>query len=313
MTQVERFVKLINNLKTLDFTVTEDLQQGRTKTTQSRKNIMKYMRMITNLFFCFKSEAAKIGIDINLTLDMFKMEHFTTFMDDIHVMAAQDDGGIKSGLKKNVGHLLKNVMKHIKGQHLLQGKKDKLVKIEEFKTLFDYYKKEIFDGAEYNCIKNRQENLRRPQYLPLDDDVRLRNYTLTEIAQMDDPYKILDMNEYPRLRDLVVARITLFNAKRGGEPSRLTIKEWNDAKDGVWLAETNKKKAKTSEELELFEINKLSYQSGKSVCHMLPTLIPKDSCKAIQKLTDPQIRQMAGVNPSNIYVLSSGFLGFKHK
>ncbi|VDI42668.1 Hypothetical predicted protein [Mytilus galloprovincialis] len=97
---LERFVKLINNLKTLDFTVTEDLQQGRTKTTQSRKNIMKYMRMIANLFFCFKSEAAKIGIDINLTLDMFKMEHFTTFMDAIHVMAAQDDGGIKSGLKK---------------------------------------------------------------------------------------------------------------------------------------------------------------------------------------------------------------------
>ncbi|XP_063419444.1 uncharacterized protein LOC134702479, partial [Mytilus trossulus] len=273
------------------------------KNPQNRKNIMKHMRMIANLFFCFKSEAAKIGIDINATLDMFKMEHFTTFMDAIHVMAAKDDGGMKSGLKKNVGHLLKNVIKHIKGQHLLQGKKDELVKIEEFKTLFDYYKKEIFDGAEYNCIKNRQENLRRPQYLPLDDDVRkLRNYTLTEIAQMDDPYKILDMNEYPRLRDLVVARITLFNAKRGGEPSRLTIKEWDDAKDGVWLAETHKKKAKTSEELELFEIYKLSYQSGKSVCHMLPTLIPKDSWKAIQKLTDPQIRQMAGVKPSNIYV-----------
>ncbi|CAC5403206.1 unnamed protein product [Mytilus coruscus] len=209
---------------------------------------------------------------------------------------------MKSGLKKTVGHLLKNVIRHIKGQHLLQGKKDELVKIEKFKTL-DYYRKEIFDGAEYNCIKNRQENHRRPQYLSLDDDVRrLRNYTLTGIAQMDDPYQILDMNEYPRLRDLVVARITLFNAKLGGEPSRLTIKEWNDAKDGVWLDETHKKKAKTSEELEYFEIYKLSYQSGKSVCHMLPTLIPKDSWKAIRKLTDPLIRQMAGVKPSNIYV-----------
>ncbi|XP_052065843.1 uncharacterized protein LOC127705557 [Mytilus californianus] len=298
-----KFCKTDKYLKDFGFHSYRRFAARKDKNPQNRKNIMKHMRMLANLFFCFKSEAAKIGVDINATLDMFKMEHFTTFMDAIHVMAAKDDGGMKSGLKKNVGHLLKNVIKHIKGQHLLKGKKDELVKIEEFKTLFDYYRKEIFDGAEYNCIKNRQENLRRPQYLPLDDDVRrLRNYTLTGIAQMDDPYQILDVNEYPRLRDLVVARITLFNAKRGGEPSRLTIKEWNDAKDGVWLDETHKKKAKTSEELELFEIYKLSYQSGKSVCHMLPTLIPKDSWKAIRKLTDPQIRQMAGVKPSNIYV-----------
>ncbi|XP_052063070.1 uncharacterized protein LOC127702809 [Mytilus californianus] len=298
-----KFCKTDKYLKDFGFHSYRRFAARKDKNPQNRKNIMKHMRMLANLFFCFKSEAAKIGIDINATLDMFKMEHFTTFMDAIHVMAAKDDGGMKSGLKKNLGHLLKNVIRHIKGQHLLQGKRDELVKIEEFKTLFDYYRKEIFDGAEYNCIKNRQENLRRPQYLPLDDDVRrLRNYTLSGIAQMDDPYQILDVNEYPRLRDLVVARITLFNAKRGGEPSRLTLKEWNDEKDGVWLDETHKKKAKTSEELELFEIYKLSYQSGKSVCHMLPTLIPKDSWKAIRKLADPQIRQMAGVKPTNIYV-----------
>lgn len=44
--------------------------------------------------------------------------------------------------------------------------------------------------------------------------------------------------EYSLLRDLVVSRLTLFNARRGGEPSRLLLEEWNDALNDVWYNNT---------------------------------------------------------------------------
>ena len=42
--------------------------------------------------------------------------------------------------------------------------------------------------------------------------------------------------EFNELRSLIVCRLKLFNARRGGEAARLTIKEWTEAKDGVWMA-----------------------------------------------------------------------------
>ncbi|GFO41298.1 histone-lysine N-methyltransferase setd8-a [Plakobranchus ocellatus] len=37
------------------------------------------------------------------------------------------------------------------------------------------------------------------------------------------------------MRNLIVSRLTIFNARRGGEPARLTVKEWNDAVNNVWI------------------------------------------------------------------------------
>ncbi|CAC5417699.1 unnamed protein product [Mytilus coruscus] len=118
--------------------------------------------MLAYLFFCLKGEADKIGIDINATLHMIKMEHVTTFMDSIHVLAAKNDDVMKSGLTKNVCHLITNVIRHIKWQHLLQGKEDEPVKIEEFKTFLVSNRKEesskLVDDrlpTSRNCIWNK--------------------------------------------------------------------------------------------------------------------------------------------------------------
>jgi len=47
---------------------------------------------------------------------------------------------------------------------------------------------------------------------------------LRRIAELtSDEYRVWISADYCELRDLVLSRLTLFNARRGGEPARLTL------------------------------------------------------------------------------------------
>jgi len=45
--------------------------------------------------------------------------------------------------------------------------------------------------------------------------------------------------EYCELRDLVLSRVTLFNARSGSKPARLTLKEQHNAHDYGWHDRNN--------------------------------------------------------------------------
>ena len=79
--------------------------------------------------------------------------------------------------------------------------------------------------------RNRNEKLRKPEALPLEEDIaKVREYTLTRMqAITKESYVIFDSHNFVELRDLLVSRLTLFNARRGGEPCRLRLVEWEDA------------------------------------------------------------------------------------
>ena len=73
--------------------------------------------------------------------------------------------------------------------------------------------------------------------MPLEEDVkRLKHYTLTEMSRpLQDEYLHWGRNEFNKMRSLIVCRLTLFNARRGGEPARITLKEYQDALDDSWV------------------------------------------------------------------------------
>ena len=50
---------------------------------------------------------------------------------------------------------------------------------------------------------------------------------------VSDEYNFMPVRDYVKLRDLLVCRLTLFNARRG-EPSRLLLREWKDAQNNEW-------------------------------------------------------------------------------
>ena len=72
---------------------------------------------------------------------------------------------------------------------------------------------------------------------PIEEDVTLvRDYTVANIEKMtEDQYLQWDQSEFNRLRSLLVCRLTLFNARRGGEPCQMTLNDWYNAEKGAWI------------------------------------------------------------------------------
>jgi len=56
---------------------------------------------------------------------------------------------------------------------------------------------------------------------------------------LSDEYLLWDYRSFAELRDLAVSRLTLFNARRGGEPARLTVVQWEDAEQNNWIDQSS--------------------------------------------------------------------------
>ena len=105
--------------------------------------------------------------------------------------------------------------------------------------------------------------------------------------------------------DLAVARLTIFNARRGGEPAKLELSEWMDADNGVWT-----KHAQHCEDLELDErlkSTKIAYQSGKGM-KLVSLMIPEDTVSALRILANKEIREKSTIHNNNKYVFPSAKL-----
>ena len=52
---------------------------------------------------------------------------------------------------------------------------------------------------------------------------------------INDTYHKWDRHYFVHLRNLLVSRLTLFNARREGEPAGMFISEWSEAQNGAWV------------------------------------------------------------------------------
>lgn len=107
----------------------------------------------------------------------------------------------------------------------------------------------------------------------------LKEYISTEISFTLKNYTV----NFASLRSVVVARITLFNARRGEEASRMLFSEWEEAEKGTWLPDEELEKIKDRAEQYLLGRFKLAYLKGKGKKYV-PVLIPNDLMTAIQVL-----------------------------
>ena len=67
----------------------------------------------------------------------------------------------------------------------------------------------------------------KPQAMSVEEDVsKLRAFILNEMQKMsDDELMKWDHHDFVKMRNLIVSRLTMFNARRGCEPDRLTLHE----------------------------------------------------------------------------------------
>lgn len=125
---------------------------------------------------------------------------------------------------------------------------------------------------------------------------KLRQHTIKEVSRMvNDEFMVRDSHYFIRLRDLTVSRLTVFNARRSGEPSRLKLSEWQEAEENQWI--DSQRADDMHDCIEKHLLNKLlvTYQTGKGNNHLVPILFPRDTMHAMKKLTNPEVRTSAGV------------------
>lgn len=104
------------------------------------------------------------------------------------------------------------------------------------------------------------------------------------------------------LRSLVVARLTLYNARRGEEPARMLMKEWKDAEAGTWLPEESIESIQDDAEKYLIGQYKLVYIGGKGR-KFVPVLVPNDLCPAMELLI--KYRKDFGITDENGFLFAT--------
>ena len=107
--------------------------------------------------------------------------------------------------------------------------------VQKFINLLNNSEDANFGDAIFLLNQNKQINLRKPKNLPLEDDIEtLRNNILKKIRELEN-LKSWTLHQYVDARDFIVSRLTLFNARRGSEPSRLLLREWEEAQNADWI------------------------------------------------------------------------------
>ena len=232
--------------------------------------------------------------------EMLERKRFGDLETAIENLCSNDE---KPSLKVALGFHLKSAAKTMKGMYLMDTDDDKATEMDKFLTLLDLHWGAIFTKAQFKINDRRQQHLRRPQELPVESDMlKINSFIKNELEKlMDDPYLIWGQYDYNRLRAICVCRLTLFNARRRGEPARLLRKEWNDGENGAWVDPQQVENIEDEIEKCLVGSYMLTYQRGKGT-KLVPLIIPRDIVQPIKKLLS--IRKDAGVSDANPYVFA---------
>jgi len=278
------------------------------KKVEVKRSVMTDMRRLANLFCHFrKLSQDPQQVDVS---DMFRRQNFDILekacMEYTTNHNADSDNRDKCGLQLAVYYLLMKAAKILKVLYLIRNNDPKATETAEFIDVLNFSKDSLIGGALYNTSKNRQTKLRRVENLPrLADISKLRNHMCVRMNNMlTDKFLFWSNVEFVELRDIACARLTLFNARRGGEPARLQISHWIDGSNKVWF-DHNRISTLSAEEQQLFANSVVMYQTGKGVNHLVPVLVPQDTVPALTKLADAAIRIQCGVNAANNYLFPS--------
>lgn len=172
--------------------------------------------------------------------------------------------------------------------------------MERFRKAYNFNLPDIVGKARYHTEKNSLKKARLPKSLPLEDDMRkLKQFLIQEI---DDTVGNFSLNQYTWLRSLVVARLTLYNARRGEEGSRLLLEEWYDALNSTWIPQEAVESVKDDAEKYLIGQFKLAYMAGKGR-KCVPVLIPNDLVGPIELLISH--RQNFGIAETNNFLFAT--------
>jgi hypothetical protein len=135
---------------------------------------------------------------------------------------------------------------------------------------------------------------------PKNEVKRFHAYLDKEIARLSDNYSCWSSSEYRLLRDLLITELTIFNGRRGGEPARLLLHQWEDAYNDEWIRCEPADELEGKERMQMREM-KIAYQRGKGG-QSVPVIFLEHIVKVMKKFCSHDVRRSYGVNEENRYV-----------
>ena len=250
------------------------------KRDEVRKSVMTAMRTLAGLFLYFKEQENCSTTEVK---DMFKRENWAKLVEAVRSMTnREEEGNLKYGLKNSLYYHLLKAAEIQQGEALMvkgDAGKNKVEDMEHFMKLLRHNQNAVFGDAKYCINKARQERLRLPERTPCDETMqKLRSFTLARIEDINKlPAEDFGRTEFVELRNLVCSRLTLFNARRGGEPCRMVVKQWTDRKR--WLSDASIQRLPPTEK-QLFSDMELMYSTGKGN-HLVSCMVPRDCVSAM--------------------------------
>lgn len=282
-------------------------QKGKVgKAMEVKKSVMSDLRILARLYLAFK-EYVPYSQSLE---DMFIVKNFD-FLENAIEAVSRDENKLKYGLKNTLKYLIHMALEKMIGFHAKKEDDTKVSSHKRFLDVFKLHEGRIFADATYAINYSRQEKLRMPQQQADEEDIAsLGLYIQSTIQELSSEFTFVDRHEFVLLRDSLCSRLTLFNARRGGEPSRLKMSQYHFAKDGKWINDKSIEQLSTCEK-KLFSDMLVGYQPGKGN-HLVPVLIPRDCIRGLDILCDPEIRKRVDVLQSNEFLFPNTSLSPDH-
>ncbi|GFS19075.1 histone-lysine N-methyltransferase SETD8-A, partial [Elysia marginata] len=233
------------------------------KSIKKERNItMSEMRLYASLILAFRLET---GDEEASGQEILNYRRFEALEKAIKSISTKETGEDKVGLKVRIGFVLKRAAKIMRGYFVMKADAQKEADMTRFLDVIELQWHYIFLPAQIEC-EQRRTGLRKPSAMPDEEDISVfRDFIKHEMVKLTEQYEMWDKHTFVRARNLVVARLTMFNARRGGEPARLTLKEWKEAITDAWIDPNLVEKVDDPMEKHLLENLKLAYQSGKAL------------------------------------------------
>lgn len=234
--------------------------------------------------------------------ELFKVENFYKLEEAIEKMCQADKSSAKrqkAGLKIALGSLIKSSCINLKAHYIITNQKEKAMEVNNFQDVFKSSYRKLFATAEYELKEKRQRENRKPRALPDEKDLhKLRMHLVDKISEMSQKTGLLSKNEYVALRRLSLARLTLLISRRGGEPARLQLLDWEERDS--WIS---KKSTLAHGHKELVKKYVITYVMGKGTS-LVPVICPKSCVTALEILADKDNGRNAGVAADNDFLFA---------
>ena len=289
------------------------VRRKKDKQNEANKSVRGRMRLLTRVYLAFRDLYSKqTEIILQETKgdasDMFRRETITILGNAVVGMCEKSETNtveesnsvtdLKSGLMISILNLLKLSAKYLIGHFLVNDADKDSKRVVDFLEVFKLYEHDYFDDAYYELNNRRNSSLRKAVNLPRDEDVQK---LADECHKIMNSIDIFDFNatSYVLVRSAVATSLIIFNARRGGEPVRLRLKQWEEALKGEWMD-------KVVEPEDVHNDTMLvTYQTGKGANHLVPVMFPPETIFAMKYLANQDVRRQAGVMDSNDFVFAS--------